>query len=402
MGAYKAFGTVGRIFLVVDRGIRCMKTPGIARSQNRKLRVLHSAALLSPTSGMLAQMEWELDAANTLDVDWHVRMYCPINCQARAAVLQYDSAVDATRLNTPLKKLFAWIKFRFNYHRWLLKRQNDFDVFVLRYYVHDPFQLWFVRRCRKPIFFVHHTLEIPELAFPGGVVGFIRSRLELLLGRPTIASAAGTIGVTQEIVDHELTRAGVLGRSSYVYPNGIVFKSVTLPDRRSLDVPELLFVANFSPWHGLDVLLDSVSKSDEKFVLHLVGKIPDALFVNASDSRIKVHGPMGHQEIAVLSQKCWVGLSSFALFRKDMKQACPLKVREYLMLGLPVYGDYQDVFPDNSPFFCTGSERVDEILGFARTVRGLSKMDVAKMSRGYINKIDLLDGLVNYIGSKYD
>lgn len=379
-----------------------MKTSNVAENRKGGLRILHSAALLSPTSGMLAQMEWELDAASTLGIDWHVRMYCPRNFSGKAAVLQYDSEIDATQLNTPLKKFLAWIKFRFNYHVWLLKQQDDFDVFLLRYYVHDPFQFLFVKFCRKPIFFVHHTLEIPELAFPGGVIGFIRSRLEKLLGRPTIANAAGTIGVTQEIVDHELTRAGVLGRSSYVYPNGIVFKAMQLPDRRGPNIPELLFVANFSPWHGLDVLLDSVSKSDEEFVLHLVGKIPESLLVNTNDSRIKVHGPMGRQEIAVLSQKCWIGLSSFALFRKDMKQACPLKVREYLMLGLPVYGDYQDVFPDNSLFFCMGSERVDEILGFARTVRGLSKMDVAEMSRGYINKIDLLDGLVNYIGNKYD
>lgn len=359
----------------------------------KKLRVLHSAALLSPPSGILAQMDWEQDAANTLGLDWKVRMYCPINSRNKAAVLHCDNAIDAQQLHSPMGKLLAWIKLRHNYHRWLLQQQDRFDIFLLRYYVHDPFQLAFVRRCKKPVYFVHHTLEVPELALPGGVSGLVRANLETLLGRPTLTKAAGLIGVTQEIVDYELARAGCPNKPTYVYPNGIVFKELQVEDRRSADVPELLFVANFAPWHGLDILLKNIAQSKEPFVLHLVGKIPDELMALTQDPRIKVHGHLNQQQIQQLSAQCWVGLSSFALFRNKMKQACPLKVREYLMLGLPVYGDYIDVFPDNISFFKSGSDDLRSVVEFAKNARKITKNTISLEAREYVDKNNLLNDL---------
>jgi glycosyltransferase involved in cell wall biosynthesis len=359
----------------------------------RKLRVLHSAALLSPPSGILAQMDWEQDAANTLGLDWEVRMYCPLNNQIKSNILQCDNTIHVQHLQSPIGKLLAWIKLRRNYHRWLLQQQDSVDIFLLRYYVHDPFQLAFVRRCKKPVFFVHHTLEVPELALPGGVSGFVRSNLETLLGRPTIAKATGVIGVTKEIVDYELVRACTPNKSAYVYPNGIVFQELQLEDRRSADVPEFLFVANFAPWHGLDILLNNIAQSKENFILHLVGKIPSQLLALTRDPRIRVHGHLNQQQIQKLSAQCWIGLASFALFRKKMKQACPLKVREYLMLGLPVYGDYQDAFDYDVPFFKTGGDDLELISNYAIRTRGLSKDATSSMAKDYIEKSALLKKL---------
>lgn len=361
--------------------------------ERKKLRVLHSAALLSPPSGILAQMDWEQDAANTLGLDWHVRMYCPQNSQNKAGVIHYDKAIDAQHLKSPMGKLLAWFKLRRNYHQWLLQQQEHFDIFLLRYYVHDPFQLAFVRRCKKPVYFVHHTLEVPELALPGGIAGFVRSHLEAFLGRLSIAKAAGVIGVTQEIVDYELARAASPDKNAYVYPNGIIFKELTLEDRRSQYVPELLFVANFAPWHGLDILLENIAQSKEKFILNLVGKIPDDLLDLTRDSRIKVHGTLNQQQIMELSAQCWIGISSFALFRKNMKQACPLKVREYLMLGLPVYGDYEDIFQNNAVFFRFGHHQVESIINFSIDSRLYEKPHISKISKEFIDKKILLSEL---------
>lgn len=355
-----------------------------------KLRVLHSAALLSPPSGILAQMDWEQDAANTLGLDWKVRMYCPLNNRIKANVLQCDNTIHEQQWELPIGKLLAWVKLRRNYHRWLLQQQDRFDIFLLRYYVHDPFQLAFVRRCKKPVFFVHHTLEVPELALPGGVSGFLRSNLETILGRPTIAKATGVIGVTPEIVDYELARAGTPNKPAYVYPNGIVFQELQLEDRRSADVPELLFVANFAPWHGLDILLKSIAQSKGDFVLHLVGKVPNQQLALTKDPRIRVHGHLNQQQIQSLSAQCWIGLASFALFRNKMRQACPLKVREYLMLGLPVYGDYQDIFDCDVPFFMMGGGSLELILNYAMKTRSMLKNKVAFVAREYIDKSILL------------
>lgn len=358
----------------------------------RSLSVLHSAALLRPSSGMCTQMAWEQEAAEALGIEWIVKMYCPKNSPGDFGVMHIDKNVDYKLLNNSLSKLFGWIRLRYNYHKWLLQQQNTIDVFLLRYYVHDPFQYWFAKRSRKPIYFVHHTLEVPELELAGGIFGWFRSFIEIFIGKKTLRLATGIIGVTKEIVDYELMRANIQEKQSYVYPNGIIYNDNFIKDRRG-ETPEFLFVANFSPWHGLDRLLTAVEKSEENFVLHLVGKVPCELKHKLNDSRIKLHGHLGEKQIAELSEQCWIGLASFALDRKKMKQACPLKSREYLMLGLPVYGDFQDIFPVDFKYYKKDDEKISSILDFCREVRGYNKLDISINSYSLIDKKMLLEDI---------
>jgi len=366
-------------------------------SSLKEIRVLHSAALLSPPSGIINQMDLEADAVDLLGLNWRVKMYCPSTVALTARCMEYDQRVDTKTLAKPWSKILGWIKLRRNYHRWLLQQQESVDVFLLRYYVHDPFQWWFIRRCNKPVYFVHHTLETSELALSGGAYGFIRSNLEKLIGRSSIAKVSGIIGVTQEIVNYEIIRSKTLDKPSYVYPNGILYKELNIEDKRDEKTPELLFVANFAPWHGLDLLLKAVVKSNQNFVLHLVGDIPNELDVLIKDERVKVHGRLNHNQIIRLSEKCWIGLSSFALEKNRMKEACPLKVREYLMLGLPVYGNYKDIFPENSPCFATGDEKVENIIKFAHGVRKFDKKAISEEARKFIDKKQLVLSLYDWL-----
>lgn len=363
----------------------------------KALRVLHSAALLSPPSGILSQMQWENEAAQELGLPWSVVMFCPLNSMSNKAITHFDDQVDSSKINSPLRKCLAWRDLRKNYHQWLLTQQDQVDVFVLRYYVHDPYQMLFTKRCKKPIFFVHHTLETPELALGGHVSAFIRSNLEKIFGRLTLPRATGLVAVTDEILRYEKHRASLDNVPAFIYPNGIIYKASISVDNRTGQVPELLFVANFAPWHGLDILLKALLESEEKCILHLVGKIPEELLPLVNDDRIVVHGALAHAQIAELSQRCWLGLSSFGLWRNKMKQACPLKVREYLSLGLPVYGNYTDVFPQSVGFFRSGSENIREICTFAKESRVLSKREISASARTWIDKAKLLTNLDGFL-----
>ena len=172
-----------------------------------------------------------------------------------------------------------------------------------------------------------------------------------------------------------------------------------LSDRRSLSVPEILFVASsFSPWHGLDLLLNSLSESDEEFVLHLVGRIPKADKVAAlKDPRIVLHGLCDQDKVSELSEHAWVGLSSFGLDRKAMKQACTLKVREYLLRGVPVYAGYDDVFPKEFCAYRKGPASISLILSYAREIRHMARLDVVRVAEPFISKERLLKGLSNWL-----
>lgn len=358
-----------------------------------KFRVLHSAALLRPPSGICTQMDWEQEAADSLKIDWEVKMYCPDRTEGGYKVYHIDPTINIKQTTNIAGKIKNWVLLRRNYHVWLLNQQDKVDIFLLRYYVHDPFQYWFIKKCSKPVCFVHHTLEVEELALPGTLLSWVRSNLEKIIGKFAIAASDCVVGVTQEIVDYELSRSSNLKKPAYVYPNGVIYSDQEIVDRRCGDIPEILFVANFAPWHGLDRLLKEVERSDAQFVLHLVGRIPDELHPLVLDSRIKVHGALSHQEINELSQRCWIGLSSFGLDRNGMKQACPLKVREYLTLGLPVYGSYRDIFPLNFEFFGFGSPSLSEIVEFSRKMKKIPRDKVRAASKCFIDKSELLQNL---------
>lgn len=356
------------------------------------LRILHSACLLHPGAGMLQQMQLEQDAATALNLPWRSVMYRPYSPQAGGIQLA-DERVHH-RPDAPAgQKIRNWLALRRHYYAWL--QTQDCDVHLLRYYVHDPMQLAFMRQTQKPVWLVHHSFEIPELALPGTLAARIRAALEQQIGRHCIARARGIIGVTPELADYEHRRGGQAQQPALIYPNGYAVGEQALTDRRSDEHIELLFVASdFYAWHGLDLLLASLPAERQPFVLHLVGRLDAQQQAQAAaDPRIRIHGLLDTAAINRLAEQCWLGLSSFALFRKNMTQACTLKVREYLSQGLPVYSGHADVFPDDFVPYRHGPAQIGAILDFARQMRPLTRDHVRQAARPHIDKRLLLQQL---------
>lgn len=360
------------------------------------MKVLHAAALLRPPAGIINQMRWEQLAADELGLDWTSKVFCPAKWAEPERVIHASKTVRANQTDSSLKKLRDWIWLRREYHLWLKSQEKYFDIFVLRYYVHDPFQYEFVKNCRKPVFFVHHTLEGPELAGAGSMSSLARSAFEKALGGPTISKSTGIIGVTDEIIEYERKRANVKNKKVILYPNGIIMNDPPVEDKRR-EVPEFLFVAGyFSPWHGLDLLLKDMRTNNKNFVLHLVGNLSDSdRKVAESDHRIVRHGMKTHSEIREIAATCWAGLSSFALYRNNMHQACTLKVREYLMMGLPVLSGYEDVFSSDMKYYRRIEPSVEDLLQFSNEIINYSRLEVRDCSRKQIDKVTLLKSLNN-------
>jgi len=343
-------------------------------------------------------MESEQAAASELGINWDVRLFCPEGSTPPSPITKFTGTPKSISNVTFVNKLSAWSAWRREYYEWLHEQEAYYDTILLRYHMYDPYQLQFLRKVKRPVYLVHHTLEVPELAKARGRGGLVRALLELMLGRRTIRAAHGVIGVTQEIVDYELKRAKGARLRSTVYPNGITTSESPL-DARCGAPTEILFVASsFSSWQGLDLLLKSVRQSGENFILHIVGTTSDVDREKANkDPRVRFHGRLSQDEIAKLSARCSLGLSSLALHRKNMKQACTLKAREYLKLGLPVYAGYQDVFCENFPYFRCGPCDVDAILAYANEHTTTSRAEVVSAAHPKIDKKVLLMNLYEWL-----
>lgn len=358
------------------------------------MKVLHAAALLRPPAGIINQMRWEQVAADELGLDWTSKVFCPEKWTEPEGVIHASKTVHANQSNNSLKKLRDWIRLRREYHLWLKAQEKYIDVFVLRYYVHDPFQYEFVKNCKKPVFFVHHTLEGPELAGSGSMSGLARSAFEKALGGPTISESTGIIGVTDEIIEYESKRSNGKDKKVILYPNGIIMNNPPVEDKRG-EIPEFLFVAgHFSPWHGLDLLLNDMRSNNKNFLLHLVGGLSESdRRLAENDHRVVLHGMKTHSEICEIATTCWAGLSSFALHRNNMRQACTLKVREYLMMGLPVLSGYEDVFPRDMRYYRKINPSVEDLLQSSSESINYSRLEVRECSRKQIDKVTLLKTL---------
>jgi hypothetical protein len=104
------------------------------------------------------------------------------------------------------------------------------------------------------------------------------------------------------------------------------------------------------PWHGLDKLA-VLAKRFPSWTIHVLGDSPVTPEV-AACKNVKAHGLLKRDQFEPLLAEAHVGLGPLALHRKNMEEACPLKVREYLSYGLPVIAGYLDTdFPNGAEFF---------------------------------------------------
>jgi glycosyltransferase involved in cell wall biosynthesis len=168
------------------------------------------------------------------------------------------------------------------------------------------------------------------------------------LARRALRVARGAVFVTAELAGQE--EYAHLTPVRAVIGNGIdLSRHCVVPPPDATLPPALLFVGSSDlPWHGIDQILDfAATKPDWRF--HLVGvRGPSTTGL----LNVETHGPLTPGAIAGVAARCDIGIGTLALYRKGMQEATPLKVREYLALGLPVVGAYLDTdIPTDAPYF---------------------------------------------------
>ena len=125
-----------------------------------------------------------------------------------------------------------------------------------------------------------------------------------------------------------------------IISNGVQEKSVSstyVKERHK----KLIFVGTPGMnWHGRDRIIALAALLTE-FQFFLVGE-PESLSHNISLPNVKYYDKLDQDQLDELIANCDAGFGTMALERKLMVEACPLKVRNYLALGVPVIINYWD------------------------------------------------------------
>ena len=170
---------------------------------------------------------------------------------------------------------------------------------------------------------------------------------QLLMRRWLDGLTDGWVFVTRELM-YRPYYSGVPGMKIAI-GNGISFDRLPhLPPRQSGGPPRLVFIGEPAPWHGVDKVL-RLAETFKAWEFHLIGyqasdfeRLPD---------NVKTYGFLPFSEYISILADADVGIGTLALHRKRMSEASPLKVREYLALGLPAIIAYEDTdFPEGAPF----------------------------------------------------
>lgn len=116
------------------------------------------------------------------------------------------------------------------------------------------------------------------------------------------------------------------------------------------DAVQLVFIGSpGQAWHGVDAIAE-LAEARPQWSFDLIGVDASELPAPAP-ANMTFHGRLARKDYQPLLERADLAIGTLALYRKQMKEASPLKVREYLANGLPVITAYTETdFPEPVPF----------------------------------------------------
>jgi len=163
-----------------------------------------------------------------------------------------------------------------------------------------------------------------------------------------LRAVAGFVPVTRELG----RRFAGFAKPTEVIANGIELGDFAVAPPPATP-PSLVFVGSSgTPWHGLERIAE-ISALLPGITIDIVGcSVADWTSATPAPASMRFHGQLARDRYEPIAGRAIAALGTLALFRKHMDEACPLKVREYLAMGLPVIAGYEDTdIPAGADYF---------------------------------------------------
>ena len=231
--------------------------------------------------------------------------------------------VIVCRYGGPLSRLIAMAR--------LVRAVRDFAPHLIyqRWELFYPPMLWFPGRSAL-------VLEINTDDKAEGALGSrVRATYNALTRWIHLRRARAFVFVTPEL--SERTGFSRFRAKHRIITNGVDLSAYPVLPVVQAGEPRLVFVGTArQPWHGVDKLI-GLAALRPGWRFDIVGIEAEAALPN-----VAWHGIQERARVIEILAEADVGVGTLALHRKSMNEACPLKVREYLAVGLPVLYGYGD------------------------------------------------------------
>jgi len=158
----------------------------------------------------------------------------------------------------------------------------------------------------------------------------------------------------------------------------------------------------------LTQVIESLAKFSlkDKVELHLVGDVltPDREAIDrlGLGDQVVLHGRLSLPALREQLAGADIGLASFGLGEAGIREACTLKVREYLAAGVPIYSGHVDAgLPTAFDFYKIGAADFSDIYTYANKMRKVGRLEVRERAQEYIDKGFLIRRLHNWLKDSF-
>lgn len=248
--------------------------------------------------------------------------------------------------DNPESGIYAMPKFFSMWHRYThivdAIERFDPDIIYSRYEIPTCFSLSITKKYKERVVVEINSNEMQELRLLSlkNPMRYLPRFFLSSLTRSSIFKHSGCI-VSPTFELGQLDDFVKFNKKIVVAPNSINLCEQPLVKKsfQADKVGHLLFLGSPSqPWHGIDKILALAVALGEKYHIHIVGPHREP----NSPNNVTWHGYLHPVEYRAVAANCIAALSSMALYRNKMNEACTLKVRECIAMGLPIILAHSD------------------------------------------------------------
>ena len=250
---------------------------------------------------------------------------------------------EKTKLNSNKLVMFFNLIKNYIFIRKIIKKINP-DITYSRYILPVPF-FGKINKYNKLIVEINSD-DQSEFYLNNKFTGFYNS----FFRGNFLGQAEGFVFVTNELFKSR--NFSKYSKKRVTIGNGINVDNIEIAEDYAGEKPNVCFLCSPNQkWQGLDKIYELIKKCQE-FEFHIIGPSTDdciKLWGDDIPKNLIIHGYLSDAESSIILKKMDIGISTLALHRKKMDEACPLKLRKYLAYGLSVIlaHDDPDILAEN-------------------------------------------------------
>lgn len=253
----------------------------------------------------------------------------------------------------------------------LIPSYKNYDYLIIRYTRMDISILPVLLTFKGRVYIEQHSSVIDEIHISNTKFKTIQILYEKAICKMMSRFITGTIATTMSISDQNCRKKLLCSSNKFVLNNALdtclyhTYKPSNINSvRRTRKYFRVVMAAGkFSEWHGLDRIIQSLQKSRNMPMVHLIiiGNIGNFSFENTNGVHVTLLGQLDWGSCLKIFTKCDAALDSMALDRLGLTSISTLKCKEYLITGLPVAVQFTDEILDSftDRVFKADNEKLD-------------------------------------------